>query len=76
MIISTKIRMRSGSMITPIPDEVVRRLGVKPGEALYWIEPESGHFVVSTLDPETVEALRISEEVTAKYRDVLKSLAD
>lgn len=76
MIISTKIRMNSGSMVTSIPNEVVRRLGVKPGDALYWIEQESGHFVVSTLDPETVEALRISEEASTKYRGVLKSLAE
>jgi putative addiction module antidote len=68
--------MQGGSMVTSIPNEVVRRLGANPGDPIYWIDQGGGNFVVTTFDPETLEALKIHEEVTAKYREVFKALAE
>ena len=68
--------MQGGSMVTSIPSEVVRRLGANPGDPIYWIDQGAGKFVVTTYDPDTVEALKIHENVVAKYREVFKALAE
>lgn len=76
MVLTTKTRAQGGSLITAIPTEVARRLGITPGGALHWIEDESGRFIVTTVDPQTLEALRHHEDVIAQYREVFKALAE
>jgi putative addiction module antidote len=76
MTVTSKTRMQGGSMVTSIPNEVVRRLGATPGDPIYWIDQGAGKFVVTTYDPDTVEALKVHENVAAKYREVFKALAE
>ena len=76
MVVTSKTRMQGGSMVTSIPNEVARRLGIGSGDSIHWIDQGSGSFVVTTVDPETLEALKIHEEVVAKYREVFKALAE
>lgn len=75
-MISTKARLQGGSLVTSIPTEVARRLGAAPGDALYWIEDAAGHYVVTTVDPETLEALEHHEKVISQYREVFRALAE
>jgi len=76
MVITSNTRAQGGSMITSIPNEVARRLGASPGDPLYWIEDGAGRFVVTTIDPETLEALNHHDEVIAQYREVFQALAE
>ena len=76
MVLTSKTRIQGGSMITSIPNEVARRLGAAPGDPLYWIEDGAGRFVVTTVDPASLEALNHHEEVVAQYREVFKALAE
>jgi putative addiction module antidote len=76
MIMTSKTRMQGGSIVTSVPNEVVRRLGASPGDSLYWIEDSAGQFVVTTVDPETMKALEVHEEIAAQYREVFKALAE
>ncbi len=76
MILTTKTRVQGGSMITSIPNEVARRLGATPGGSLHWVEDGAGRFVVTTVNPETLEALEHHEEVVDQYREVFKALAE
>lgn len=76
MIVTSKTRVQGGSIVTSIPNEVVRRLGAGPGDPLYWIEDGAGRFFVTTIDPETLEALRHHEEIVAQYREVFRALAE
>ena len=76
MIISTKTRAQGGSLVTAVPTEVARRLGASPGDSLYWIEDEAGRFIVTTVDPATLEALRHHEEIVSEYREVFQALAE
>ncbi|MDO8501576.1 MAG: hypothetical protein Q7S20_07010 [Gemmatimonadaceae bacterium] len=73
---TSRTRMQGGSIVTSIPNEVARRLGAAPGDPLYWIEDAAGRFFVTTLDPETLEALKVHEEVVAQYREVFRALAE
>lgn len=76
MVLTSSTRVQGGSMVTSIPSEVARRLGAAPGDPLYWIEDGAGRFVVTTMDPGTVEALKHHEEVVAQYREVFQTLAE
>jgi hypothetical protein len=76
MIMTSKTRMQGGSIVTAIPNEVARRLGATPGDSLYWIENGAGQFTVTTVDPVTLETLKIHEDVVAQYREVFKALAE
>ncbi|MEO5903487.1 MAG: AbrB/MazE/SpoVT family DNA-binding domain-containing protein [Gemmatimonadaceae bacterium] len=68
--------MQGGSIVTAIPNEVARRLGASPGDSLYWTEDGAGRFVVTTVDPETMETLKIHEEIASQYREVFNALAE
>ncbi|MGK2960810.1 MAG: AbrB/MazE/SpoVT family DNA-binding domain-containing protein [Gemmatimonadaceae bacterium] len=76
MVLTSNTRVQGGSIVTSIPNEVARRLGANPGDPLYWIEDGAGRFIVTTVDPETVEALKHHENVIAQYREVFKALAE
>ena len=76
MILTSNTRVQGGSIVTSIPNEVARRLGANPGDALYWIEDGAGRFVVTTVDPPTLEALKHHEELIAQYREVFQTLAE
>lgn len=76
MILTSNTRVQGGSIVTSIPNEVARRLGANPGDPLYWIEDGAGRFVVTTIDPATLEGLKHHEEIVAQYREVFQTLAE
>ena len=51
-------------------------MGAASGDSLYWIEDSVGRFFVTTVDPETLEALKVHEEVISQYREVFRALAE
>lgn len=75
MILKTKTRAQGGSVVATLPAEVTRRLAVQPGQELYWREAGPGTYLVTALDPEQANALKVMEEAVEQYREVFDALA-
>ncbi|MGC2698173.1 MAG: AbrB/MazE/SpoVT family DNA-binding domain-containing protein [Candidatus Angelobacter sp.] len=57
-----------------IPKEMLKRLKVERGDALFAIETPSG-YLITPYDPEVEEELRLGREFMRKYRETFKALA-
>ncbi len=74
-ILTSRLRARGSSLITTLPAEVVRRLGIAPGEELEWIEDGMGGFRVLPRTLESAESLEAHARVIAEYDSVFRALA-
>ena len=74
--ITSRTRQQGGSVTTTIPTEVARKMGLQPGEELFWVEDGSGGYHVAPMRPDIREILEAHEDVLAEYRQVFKSLAE
>ena len=74
-ILTSKARAQGGSVSTTIPIEAARRMGVNPGDELYWVPDGEGGYHVSTSNPARASMLRAHEEILEEYRDVFAPLA-
>ncbi len=72
---SSKTRAQGASVVTTLPAEVVRRLAIRPGQELDWIEDGMGGFRVVLHTPETAAALEAHEQIMAEYDTVFRALA-
>ena len=67
----TKIGNSAGIVL---PKEVLARLRVGPGDALYVTEAPDGVRLTAT-DPEFEEQMKVAEELMRRDRNVLRALA-
>jgi len=74
-ILTSKVRAQGGSASTTLPAEAARRMGVEPGDELFWIEDGAGGYRVSPISPERLAMLKAHDVVMAEYRDVFAALA-
>jgi putative addiction module antidote len=74
-IILSKTRAQGASIVTTLPAEVVRRLGLPPGQELEWIEDGMGGFRVVPHTPEMAAALDAHEQIMAEYDAAFRALA-
>jgi len=74
-ILTSRTRAQGASVITTLPAEVARRLGISPGQELEWIEDGMGGFRVMPHTPETAEALEAHARIMAEYDSVFRALA-
>lgn len=73
--LSSKTRSQGASVVTTLPAEIVRRLGISPGQELAWIEDGLGGFRVVPHTKELREAVEAHEEIMAEYDGVFRELA-
>ena len=73
--LTSKTRAQGASIVTTLPAEVVRRLGIPAGQELEWIEDGLGGFRVVPHTPELAEALDAHESIMAEYDGVFRELA-
>ncbi len=73
--LTSRTRAQGASIVTTLPAEVVRRLGIPPGQELDWIEDGLGGFRVVPHTPELTEALEAHEAIVAEYDGVFRKLA-
>lgn len=73
--ITSRTRAQGASIVTTLPAEVVRRLGIPAGQELEWIEDGLGGFRVVPHTRELAEALEAHEEIMAEYDSVFRELA-
>ena len=67
----TKIGNSAGIVL---PKDVLARLRVGPGDALYLTEAPDG-VRLSAIDPEFEEQMKVAEEIMRRDRNVLRALA-
>lgn len=73
--LSSTTRAQGASVVTTLPAEVVRRLGIPPGQRLDWIEDGLGGFRVVPHSEELGVAVDAHEEIMAEYEGVFRELA-
>ncbi len=76
MSLTSKTRAQGASIVTTLPAEVVRRLGIPAGQELDWIDDGLGGFRVVPHTPELAEALEAHEEIMEEYDGVFRKLAE
>lgn len=74
-VLTSKTRAQGASIVTTLPSEIVRRLGLVAGQELEWIEDGMGGFRVVPHQPETVAAIEAHETIMAEYDSVFRKLA-
>jgi antitoxin component of MazEF toxin-antitoxin module len=74
-ILTSKTRAQGASIVTTLPAEAVRRLGLRAGQELEWIEDGMGGFRVVPHTPELAEALEVHERIMAEYDAAFRALA-
>lgn len=73
--LSSTTRAQGASIVTTLPAEVVRRLGIPAGQRLDWIEDGLGGFRVVPHTSELAEAVQAHDEIMAEYDGVFRELA-
>lgn len=73
--LTSKTRAQGASIVTTLPAEVVRRLGIPAGQELDWIEDGMGGFRVVPHTPELAEAMDVHEAIMEEYDAVFRELA-
>ena len=76
MVASVKLRKQGGSLAVTLPAVVVRKMGLRAGDAVHLIEVAPGEFRLTPYDPETAAALKAHQSITVEYRDVFRALAE
>ncbi len=76
MVVKVKLRRQGGSLAVTLPKEVVRKLGLKAGQAVHLVEAAPGEFWLTPYDPDFAQAMRLYERAAAEYRDVFRALAE
>ena len=74
--LTSTTRAQGASIVTTLPAEVVRRLGIPAGQELEWIEDGLGGFRVVPHTPELSEAMDAHEEIIAEYDSVFRALSE
>lgn len=71
----SRTRAQGSSVVTTLPAEVVRRLGIAAGEELDWIDDGMGGFRLVPHTPALAEALDAHEAIMDEYDGVFRELA-
>jgi hypothetical protein len=74
-VLSSRTRAQGASVVTTLPAEVARRLGITAGEELDWIEDGMGGFRVVPHTPDTAEVVEAHAKIMAEYGGVFRALA-
>lgn len=74
--LTSRTRAQGASVITTLPAEVARRLGIVAGQELDWIEDGMGGFRVVRRTVDLAEALDAHERIMAEYDTTFRKLAE
>ena len=58
-----------------IPKEMLSRLNVRKGDALYAVEMADGGYRLTPYDPSFAEKMDKADEIMRRYRNTLRALA-
>jgi putative addiction module antidote len=74
MTVEVKVIQVGSSLGVVLPKSVLERLKVGKGDHLHVIETSAG-IVLTPLDPDTQEQLKVMDEVIVEYRETLEALS-
>lgn len=74
-ILTSRVRADGESVSTSLPVEVVRRMGIVPGDELLWVKDGDGRYHVTSSDPRRVEMLRVHDEIVEEHAEAFRKLA-
>lgn len=63
------------SASAPLPQSMLERHQIEPGAKVFAIDTDAG-ILITAFDPDVAEAMAISDEITERYRNALKQLAE
>ncbi len=75
-ILTSKARIQGASVVTTLPAEVARRLGIAAGDELAWVEDGIGGFRVIPNTAQAVEALKAHAAIMNEYDSTFRALAE
>ena len=58
-----------------LPKELLTRIGLKPGDAVFAIEDGEGGVRLTPYDPAFEDSMRLVDAIMDEYKDTLKELA-
>jgi len=70
-----KLRAIGNSVGVVLPKELLARLGVGEGDTLHVVEQPGNGLLLTTLDPDTDEQVRLGRELMKEYRETFRALA-
>jgi putative addiction module antidote len=73
--LTSKVRAQGASVVTTLPAEVARRLGIEAGHEVEWIEDGLGGFRVVRSDPKLEEVMKVHDQIMEEYGSVFRALA-
>jgi putative addiction module antidote len=74
--ITSRTRSQGASIVTTLPSEIIRRLGIEAGDELTWVEDGMGGFRVLPHSPHLQQVVEIHERAMQKYDGVFRKLAE
>jgi hypothetical protein len=63
------------SASAPLPQSMLDRHQIVPGAKVFAIDTDAG-ILITSFNPDVAEAMAISDEITERYRNALKQLAE
>jgi len=72
--LTSRTHAQGTTIVTTLPAEVTRRLGIEVGQELAWIEDGMGGFRVVRHSAPLAEALAVQEELMVVYDGVFRDL--
>ncbi|MBX6744546.1 MAG: AbrB/MazE/SpoVT family DNA-binding domain-containing protein [Acetobacteraceae bacterium] len=70
-----KLRAIGNSVGLVLPKELLARLNLHEGDTLHAVEQPGGGLLLTTLDPEVEEQIRLGRELMKEYRETFRALA-
>jgi hypothetical protein len=71
----SRTRAQGASIVNTLPAEVVRRLGITPGQDLQWIDDGTGGYRVVPYTDDLADALAAHDKIMSEYDAVFRELA-
>jgi len=73
--LKSKVRAQGASVVTTLPAEVARRLGIEAGAEVEWIEDGMGGFRIVRSEPRLDEVMKVHDRIMEEYGSVFRALA-
>lgn len=73
--LKSKVRAQGASVVTTLPAEVARRLGIEAGAEVEWIEDGLGGFRMVRSEPRLDEVMKVHDRIMEEYGSVFRALA-
>ena len=74
-MVEVKVTQIGNSLGIVLPKEVLSRLSVTKGDRLF-LTPEAEGYQLTALDADVASQIDLAEQITRRYRNTLKKLAE